>query len=836
MIYDIAAAQALYGANRTDTSNTTYTLNNGTTQARTIWDAGGTADHFTVSGSTANAVLDLRGGIDPTTDKPYWSNYGTDYVAIAFDPQNTSKVVDIEKATGGAGNDKIYGGVIDNILSGGSAGTDTLIGGTGVDTYVIQTSGARDLRIDDVDGFVNLQMPDSYFGVGTRTIGGKPTLCYFKDVDHSTGIALQYDSATSSIGIFHLTFTGTFNIGVKYGQILNVAADLPFSIPLDPPPFPVNDWNIEVAFTRVTSQTGDSSANEINGGSSADSLAGAAGDDSLFGALGNDTLNGGNDNDYLDGGQGNDSMVGGTGNDRYVVDSASDVVVENASEGTDTVKSSISYTLGSNVENLSLLDVSAALTATGNSVANVLTGNSYNNTLVGAAGADTIYGGYGFDTVSYASASAAVSINLATNSNGGSDAAGDMLYGIEAVIGTAYADTLTGGDADDYFIGGAGSDAINGGNGIDTLSFETSSTWISGNLGTNSFFNGDASWDSVSNVENLIGSAYADYLGGTSTANRLEGGNGNDSIEGFGGNDTLVGGSGDDLLFGGDGDDLIIGGPGSDYIDGGNGSDTLSFATATSWVSGDLAANNFWNSDASWDNVMTNVENLTGSDYADYLNGSTAANVLTGGLGNDSIVGGDGNDTVIGGAGDDNLSGSNNDDLIIGGAGSDYVDGGAGNDTLSFETSSTWVSADIAGNSYWNGDAAWDNVTNVENLRGSDHADYLYGSAIANVLTGGAGNDYLEGRAGNDTLYGGTGNDIFAYGTGSGADTISGFEGAGAAGGDTIQLSSSIYATAAIALTHVSYSGGNATIDLGSGNSIHLVGVTSMVAGDFVIV
>ena len=90
-------------------------------------------------------------------------------------------------------------------------------------------------------------------------------------------------------------------------------------------------------------------------------------------------------------------MVGGTGNDIYIVDNAADVVNENASEGTDTVQSSVTYTLGSNVENL-VLTGSGAINGTGNTLNNVADGNAAANTLSGGTGADTMLGGLGDDT------------------------------------------------------------------------------------------------------------------------------------------------------------------------------------------------------------------------------------------------------------------------------------------------------------------------------------------------------------------------------------------------------------------------------------------------------
>ena len=119
---------------------------------------------------------------------------------------------------------------------------------------------------------------------------------------------------------------------------------------------------------------------------------------SLTGTSGNDTLTGGAGNDILDGKAGIDTMIGGTGNDTYYVDNVKDVVTELASQGTDLVNSSVTYTLGANVENLTLTGT-AAINGTGNTLNNVISGNTGNNVLNGGAGDDIIYGREGNDTL-----------------------------------------------------------------------------------------------------------------------------------------------------------------------------------------------------------------------------------------------------------------------------------------------------------------------------------------------------------------------------------------------------------------------------------------------------
>jgi Ca2+-binding RTX toxin-like protein len=141
-------------------------------------------------------------------------------------------------------------------------------------------------------------------------------------------------------------------------------------------------------------------AGNINGAGNAlnNILTGNSGDNVLSGGDGTDTLIGGAGNDTLDGGAGTDKMAGGLGDDTYTVDLTTDVVTEALNAGTDKVFSSITYTLGANVENLRLTGTDN-LTGTGNALTNILTGNSGNNTLSGLAGNDTLRGGLGNDTV-----------------------------------------------------------------------------------------------------------------------------------------------------------------------------------------------------------------------------------------------------------------------------------------------------------------------------------------------------------------------------------------------------------------------------------------------------
>jgi Ca2+-binding RTX toxin-like protein len=143
--------------------------------------------------------------------------------------------------------------------------------------------------------------------------------------------------------------------------------------------------------------TGTSKNDTITTYGGNDIINGGAGNDTIRTGAGNDVINGGDGNDILDGGAGNDKLFGGKGSDTYIVDSIGDSVVEPIlSTEIDTVEASITYTLGFNLENLTLTG-SGAIDGTGNSLNNTLIGNSRNNTLNGGDGNDTLIGGGGND-------------------------------------------------------------------------------------------------------------------------------------------------------------------------------------------------------------------------------------------------------------------------------------------------------------------------------------------------------------------------------------------------------------------------------------------------------
>lgn len=290
----------------------------------------------------------------------------------------------------------------------------------------------------------------------------------------------------------------------------------------------------------------------LTGTAGNDVLTGGAGDDQLFGLAGNDTLTGQAGNDQLDGGTGVDTMRGNSGNDIYVVDVTGDVVAELANEGTDTVQSSITYTLGANVEHLTLLGTTA-INGTGNALDNSLTGNGANNTLMGGAGHDTLNGGAGTDT-------------------------------------------LVGGTGNDIYIVDAVGDVVmelaNG--GIDSVksavTFTLGANVENLTLTDSAHINGTGS--SANNI--LLGNSGNNVLDGGSGQDTVDGGDGDDSLRGGSGNDLLNGGNGIDALDGGSGDDQLLGGAGNDTITGGSGADQFTGGTGNDTVIGN-SGNDLYN-------------------------------------------------------------------------------------------------------------------------------------------------------------------------------------------------------------------------------------------------
>jgi Ca2+-binding RTX toxin-like protein len=348
---------------------------------------------------------------------------------------------------------------------------------------------------------------------------------------------------------------------------------------------------------------------ETQSNDQSENLSGDALRDLMLGAGGNDTLRGLGGDDFLAGEWGEDSLEGGDGNDR----------------------------------------------------------------LIGGSGHDTLDGGNGIDTASYELASGAVTADLSNFSANSGEAFGDVYMSIENILGSSFDDRLrgdsgsnlidgaegddilSGGSGNDTLIGGIGVDILNGEAGFDTLSYQNAEVGITIFLGGRQFNAGEALRDTYSGFEAIIGSGFADILGGDDQANELRGNGGNDFLIGAGASDTLIGGNGNDVLSGGDD---------QDRLEGNDGVDVAYYRDSKSGVSAGLARGGY--AGEAFGDSFFEIENIWGSRFDDVLAGDN-----NGGQ-------------VYGFEGNDNLSGLGGDDFFYGGTGSDTIVGGTGADSAFF--------------------------------------------------------------------------------------------------------------------------------------------------------
>jgi Ca2+-binding RTX toxin-like protein len=519
----------------------------------------------------------------------------------------------------------------------------------------------------------------------------------------------------------------------------------------------------------------------LQGTSKNDTLTGGSGNDQLYGNAGNDKLIGNAGNDLLDGGTGIDTLIGGLGNDTYVVDSLSDIITENSGEGIDTVQSSITWTLGNNLENLTLTGTSA-INGTGNILDNTLTGNVGNNILDGGAGNDTLIGKAGNDTYIVDSTSDIIielvgegtdTVKSSVSWTLGDNLENLTLTGSNSINGTGNSldNTLTGNAGNNILDGGAGNDNLVGGAGDDLYIVDSTSDKITEvtSAGTDTV-QSSVNWTLGANLENLTltgnsilsgtGNTLNNILIANSAGNTLDGGSGNDTLTGNLGNDTLLGGAGNDTLIGNTGDDLLDGGAGNDTLTGGIGNDTYVVDSLSDIITENTNEGiDTVKSSISW-TLGDNLENLTltgtsaingtGNALNNTVTGNAGNNILDGGLGIDILIGGLGNDTYIVDSSSDVVT-----ELI-----------GEGIDTI--KSSISWTLGDNLENLTLTG-------TTVLSGTGNALDNILIANSAGSILDGGDGNDTLTGGIGNDTLLGGNGNDSLVGGVGS--DLLTGGKG-----------------------------------------------------------
>ncbi len=369
-------------------------------------------------------------------------------------------------------------------------------------------------------------------------------------------------------------------------------------------------------------------------------------------------------------------------------------------------------------------------------------------------------------------------------------------------------DTLTGGAGFDNLDGGPGADVMSGGADFDTHTYEDNTSGVTVTLGDATANDGgteDGNADSLTGIENLIGSDFDDDLTGDGSDNEFTGGDGADLLDGEGGFDInsysgrptavtadldaasgddggtpdgvlgsrdsaedfegLIGGEEDDTLTGDDVDavgtdvdNFIQGNGGNDTINGGGGNDLL-----------DGGGDNDLIDAGAGDDTLPGVFGFGGNDA---ISGGSGNDSISAGDDDDSAAGGTGNDTIEGGEGANEgtiggltgLDGGADNDLIKGGSDSDEMIGGTGTDRVSYEDSSSDVNVNLATETATG--QGFDSLSGFEDITGSINGlDELTGDAGSNAIDGLAGNNEFSGLGGNDTFTGGADDDTVLYTT-----------------------------------------------------------------------
>ena len=625
-----------------------------------VLDGGLGAD--TLIGGAGNDTFVVDNAADAVTEN---LNEGSDLVQSSVSFTLSANVENLTltgaaaiNGTGNTLNNMLTGNAAANVLDGG-AGVDTLIGGAGNDTYVV----------------------DNTADVVTEAL------------NQGTDLVQSSASYTLSVNLENLTLTGAAAINA----------------------------------------TGNTQDNTLTGNSANNMLTGGAG------------------NDSLNGGAGVDSLIGGLGNDTYIVDTSTDTITENLNEGTDTVQSSVTYTLGNNLENLTLTGT-AVISGTGNTLDNILSGNSANNTLSGGLGNDTLDGGAGVDTLIGGQGNDTYIVDSATDVitealNEGTDTVQSAvtytlganlenltLSGAANINGTGNTlnNVLTGNAAANVLDGGAGVDTLMGGQGNDTYVVDSTTDVITENLneGTD-LVQSSVSYALGANLENLTLTGAAAINGTGNAANNVLTGNVAANV--------LDGGIGADTMAGGTGDEVYLVDNTGDVVNEGASAGTDLVQSAVNYT------------------LSVNVENLTltgaaaingtGNTANNVITGNAAANVLNGGAGTDTLIGGQGNDTYVVDTTTDTITENLNE-------GTDLVQS-----SVTYSLGNNLENLTLTGTTAISG-------------TGNTLDNVLTGNTAVNTLSGGLGNDTLDGGAGADVLAGGAGNDTYLLGRGWGADTI----------------------------------------------------------------
>ncbi|MGL4962430.1 MAG: calcium-binding protein [Inquilinus sp.] len=458
-----------------------------------------------------------------------------------------------DELTGGAGNDRLSGAAGDDQLNGG-AGADRLFGDPGAD------------RFFGGDGFDTV---DFFLSQGSVTVD--------LALGASTGSDAQGDVYSSIEGLagsgFADTLTGAGGANALDGgagdDVLRGGAGadaLNGGAGIDQADYSASAAGVTVDLISGTGLGGDAQGDtlfqieNLIGSALADRLIAGAGVNVLTGGAGDDALHGGAGADVLNGGAGVDQADYRGSAAAVTIDLVAHTIAGGDAQG-DTL-TGIENLFGSSLDDHLTGDDGRNVLG-GGSGADTLAGNGGDDSLSGEAGNDSLDGGIGNDRLIGGTGVDTIHGGIGNDSvDGGSE--NDQVFGEadnDNLAGGAGNDRLEGGDGNDVLDGGAGADTLVGGAGIDTINYGGAAAGVTVSLAT-----GVAGGDSISGIEQVLGSGFADTLTGDALANTLWGLAGNDVLRGGGGGDLLKGGAGNDRFVYTALSDSAVSGLGKDVI------------------------------------------------------------------------------------------------------------------------------------------------------------------------------------------------------------------------------------------------------------------------------
>ena len=654
----------------------------------------GNAGDNILMGGNGSDIINGGDGNDTIDYRNYFIlNFGAITVDLgagtAYDStdESTDTLISIENVVGSIYDDSIKGSAGNNRLD-GAEGNDTVIYSGNYTDYLITDLGngeytLSDLRpgendgTDTVTGFEQFQFADGAISVNnlinTAPVAQDDVFTGDQDTEITGNVLVDNGNGSDSDDNSDIlsVISGTYATLQGGAVTIYTNGDFVYTPALgftgqDEFAYTLSDGRGGSDTALVLLTVEEASINIITGTTGNDTLYGTEAIDQIDGLTGNDTIFGYGGNDILIGTSGNDILYGGDGDDTYIVgpNMGQVTIQESANGGIDTIhfgtgvlpsdlriwaqwisngplignslfiqigndsskriripvtNSDYESNIGQILERVTfeddpgtVWDLTAGLTMVATSASDQrITGTPYDDTIYGNGGTDHISGGRGNDTII---------VSGTSNSLFYLGAPGDVLVNV-----SGQSRTSQNGITVDH------NQAIDGHGGTDTL---------------------------IGQFEALRGGEYNDSIWGNNSTGIV------DNLYGNGGNDELYGFAGNDFLIGGNGDDILDGGAGNDGINGGNGIDTVSYTTATSAVTVNLSLTTAQNTGGGGSDTISQVENITGSNYNDTLTGNTGSNTLHGGGGHDTLTGGSGNDVLYGDIGNDILYGQGGSDTF----------------------------------------------------------------------------------------------------------------------------------------------------------------------------